>query len=196
MPAAALQCGLPDQMTCSDFQDRFSDYFDRTCEPGLMAEMAGHLEGCPECRRYRNVVEQGVRILKAVPPPSVAEDFLPRLRHRIYHLEDGRALDREIGSATTTATALAIAVLIAAAAWSPLLLQAPEVALEPIVVTEPELRSVGIRTPPYGLLAGDATPRRVMQGGLWDDPLLFARYSPLSAGRRRSTTALRQADLE
>jgi hypothetical protein len=129
----------------------------------------------------------------------VSRDFFPRLQHRIYHLEDGPALTRRetAGSATTTTTALAIAMLIAAAAWSPALVRAPEVALEPIVVTEPEPRVVGVRAPGYReQLALEAAAASVMHRGLWDDPMLLTRYSPLTADRARSRSVLRQADLE
>jgi hypothetical protein len=188
-------------MTCTEFQNRFSDYYDGTGEPAFMAKASSHLDGCPECRRYRDVVEQGIQILKAVPAPSVSDDFLPRLQHRIYHLEDGQALSRgeTAGSATSTTTALLIAMLIAAAAWSPALMRAPEVQLEPVVVTRPEPRVVGIRTPGYrDLLALETEPTEasLIHQGLWDDPMLLTRYSPLSGGRARAHSVLRHADLE
>ena len=34
-----------------------------------------------------------------------------------------------------------------------------------------------------------------MQRGLWDDPLLFTRYSPLTAARFRQTAVVWRADL-
>jgi hypothetical protein len=189
-------------MNCSEFQNRFSDYYDGTGEPAFVSEASKHLDGCPECRRYRDVIEQGLQILRAVPAPAVTDDFLPRLQHRIYHLADGQALARRetsAGSATTTTTALVIAMLIAAAAWSPALMRPPEVVMQPIVVTQPEPRVVGVRTPDYrDLLAleTEADPASLIHQGLWDDPLLLTRYSPLTAGRARSRSALRQADLE
>jgi hypothetical protein len=184
-------------MTCSEFQAHFSEYYDAAGDAQFMAAASSHLDGCSECRRYRNVVEQGIQILRAVPAPAVSGDFLPRLQHRIYHLEDGPALARgeTAGSATTTTTALAIAMLIALAAWSPALVRAPEVAIEPIGVTQPEPRVVGIRTPEYrDQLALEAAEASLIHQGLWDDPMLLTRYSPLTAARGRS--ALRQADLE
>jgi len=186
-------------MTCAEFQNRFSDYYDAAGDAVFMAEASGHLDGCADCRRYRDVVEQGIQILKAVPSPSVSDDFLPRLQHRIYHIEDGSALTRRetAGSATTTTTALAIAMLIAVAAWSPALVREPEVAIAPIVVTHPEPRVVGIRTPDYRerlALQPEAVP--VLDEKLWDDPMLLTRYSPLANGRSRNRSALRQADLE
>ena len=183
-------------MTCKEFRERFSDYFDGIGEPRFVAEASAHTDACGECARYRDVVERGVGALRDTPGPSVADDFFPRLRHRIYHLEDGPALSgRETaGSASTTATAIAIVIFVAAAAWSPALIRAPEVTIDPIVVNQPEPRVVGIRSPSYWTgLAGE--PANVVHRGLWDDPLLLTRYSPLTAdpGVR---SALRQAELE
>jgi len=186
-------------MTCSEFQNHFSDYHDSLGDPAFMAAASAHLDGCPECRRYRGVVEQGVEVLRSLPYPSVGDDFLLRLKHRIYHLEDGPALRRRemAGSATTTTTAFAIAALIAVAAWSPVLTLAPEVVLDPIVVTRPEPRVIGIRpASPRALLVQLAREEAMVHRGLWDDPLLLTRYSPLTAGRTRSASAMRQADLE
>jgi hypothetical protein len=186
-------------MNCTEFQAHFSDYYDATGDARFMAAASTHLDGCAECRRYRDVVEQGIQVLRAAPAQSVSGDFLPRLQHRIYHLEDGPRLTRgeTAGSATTTTTALAIAMLIAVAAWSPALVRAPEVAIEPIVVTQPEPRVVGIRTPDYRdqLALASAEASRIHQG-LWDDPMLLTRYSPLTSARGRAGSALRQADLE
>ena len=188
-------------MTCPEFQARFSDYYDGTGEPAFMTEASSHLDGCAECRRYRDVVEQGIQILKAVPTPSVSDDFLPRLQHRIYHLEDGPALGQSetAGSATTATTALAIAMLIALAAWSPALVQSPEVDLPPIVVNRPAARVLGVRPPV--LWAGNAEVTfapsiPAVHQGLWDDPRLFTRYSPLTATEVRRHPVMRRADLD
>ena len=173
-------------MTCSDFQDRFSDYFDGTAEPSFLGEADAHLTECMDCRRYRDVVTQGSAILRSMPPVVVADDFFPRLQHRIYHLEDGPALGQAdmAGSGATLATAVAVAVLIVLAAWSPALVRSPQVALAPIVVSEPEPRALGVR--PLLLWTGSAQATQSnsvspVDRGLWDDPQLFVRYSPLAA---------------
>ena len=184
-------------MTCSEFQHRFSDYYDGTAEPSFLEEADAHLGMCPGCRRYHEVLHRGFEILRAAPPLAVPADFLPRLQHRIYHLEDGPALSGRgtVGSATTVTTALAIAMLIALAAWSPVLVQAPEVDLAPIVVDRPEPRALGVRPALRWELRQQPEPMPVMQRGLWDDPLLFTRYSPLTAARFRQTAVVRRADL-
>ena len=184
-------------MTCSEFQHRFSDYYDGTAEPSFLEEADAHLGMCPGCRRYHEVLVRGSEILRAAPPLAVPADFLPQLQHRIYHLEDGPALSGRgtVGSATTVTTALAIAMLIALAAWSPVLVRAPEVELATIVVDRPEPRALGVRPALRWELRQQPEPMPVMRRGLWDDPLLFTRYSPLTAARFRETAVVRRADL-
>ena len=193
-------------MDCSDFRDRFSDYFDGTAEPSFLGEADAHVASCESCRRYQDVMSRGAELLKGMPAVTVSEDFFPRLQHRIYHIEDEQALvhSAAAGSGTTVATALAIAVVLAVAAWAPALIHAPRVALPPVVVSHPEPRLVGIRPPQ--LWSGDIVPSSLVttiemtpagwvstveltsesfvatvDHGLWDDPRVFVRYSPLTA---------------
>ena len=169
-------------MTCYDFRDRFSDFFDGTADSSFLGEANAHLAECMDCRRYRDVVTQGSAILRSMPPVVVADDFFPRLQHRIYHLEDGPAMGQAdtVGSGTT----VAVAVLIVLAAWSPALVRPPQIALAPIVVSQPEPRALGVR--PLLLWTGSAQATQsssvsAVDRGLWDDPQLFVRYSPLAA---------------
>lgn len=193
-------------MNCSDFRDRFSDYFDGAAEPSLVGEADAHLAACEGCRRYQDVMARGAELLKAMPVVAVSEDFFPRLQHRIYHVEDEQALvhSAAAGSGTTVATALAIALVLAVAAWSPALVRAPRVALPPVIVSHPEPRLVGVRPPQ--LWSGELAPASLVttiemtptgwvstveltsesfvatiDHGLWDDPRVFVRYSPLTA---------------
>lgn len=178
-------------MTCSEFQNGFSDYFDGTGEPPFLAAAAAHLGACPDCRRYHDVVSAGRRLLRAAAPVAVSEDFLPRLQHRLYHLEDGPAIGRsEAGSAAAVSTAIAIAALIALAAWSPALLRTPPVELPPIVVSRPIASArvyaavPGVRAPQLWTSASagfTVTFDPAVDRRLWDDPALFTRYSPLMA---------------
>jgi hypothetical protein len=173
-------------MTCYDFQNRFSDFFDRTAEPSFLGEADAHLAECMGCRRYCDVVTHGSEILRSMPPVVVADDFFSRLQHRIYHLEDVPALGKSgmAGSETTVATVVAVAVMIVLAAWSPALVRPPQIALAPMVASHPEPRAVGVRP----LLLWTGSVRATQQSsvsavdrGLWDDPQLFVRYSPLAA---------------
>ena len=203
-------------MDCSDFRDRFSDYLDGTAEPSFLGEGDAHLAACASCSRYQDVVTRGSELLRGMPDVAVSEDFLPRLQHRIYHLEDAPALAHaSAGSGTTVATAIGIALVLAVVAWSPALVREPRVALPPVVVSHPEPRLVGVR-PPQLWSHGDLIPAgfvtEVALGptgfistveltsstfvssvdqGLWDDPRVFVRYSPLAATSARQTRSAR-----
>lgn len=182
-------------MTCSDFLQSFSDYYDGTGSESLRRDAEEHLDDCPDCRRYLGTFDRGRKLLRSFPRVEVSDDFRPRLQHRIYHLEDGEALKRGmLGSAsgTTAATALGMAVLLVFAAWSPTLFGEPEVELSPIVVSAPRTSPVGLRLRPLDLLPGTEVPLNGRD--IWQHPnaLLF-QHSPLS-GRTRSS--LRRTDLE
>lgn len=178
-------------MDCPQILERFSDYYDRTGEDAFLAAVEAHLDGCEECRRYVEVVRRGSDLLNSFPRLEVSDDFEPRLRHRIYHIEDGDALSHgSAGSGTTTVTALIMAILVSAAAWSPALRAgAPEVELSPIVVSRPEARPLGLRASQGLLLAAPSTavPRQ-----LWDGShALLYRYSPLSGSHGRDDVVRR-----
>lgn len=172
-------------MSCSDFIDRFSDYFDGVGDGAFVQEAETHLASCASCRRYREVVERGAELFRAVPGVAVRADFYPRLKHRIYHMEDARALSRgSAGSATTAATILGMAVLLSVVAWSPLMRSdRTQVELSPIVVSFPSSsRSPGLRPPPVDLSSGSFAygPFGRRSRALWDRPhALLWEYSPL-----------------
>jgi anti-sigma factor RsiW len=141
-------------MSCSEFIDRFSDYFDGVGDTAFVQEAEAHLATCCSCRRYAEVVRKGGELFRAAPTVSVRGDFYPRLRHRIYHLEDARSLSRgSVGSATSAATILGMAVLLSLVAWSPVMRSGrPQVELSPIVVSSPSpVRPFGVRPPPVTL---------------------------------------------
>jgi hypothetical protein len=184
-------------MTCTELRDRFSDYYDGTGEPSFLGDADAHVAGCADCRRYHAVVVEGSAILRGAPKLSVAEDFFPRLQHRIYHIEDGSALVRaERASGSTVSTAVAIAALIAVAAWSPALVQEPEVELPEIVVSRPQPRAVGVRAPQLWVAQSEPSFVSAAERGLWDDPALFTRYSPLMAQTVERVSVGRHADFE
>ena len=179
-------------MTCSHFIERFSDYVDGEGSTDFVERAEAHLDTCAECRRYVDVFERGRELLRSFPEVEVSDDFHPRLRHRIYHIEDGPSLaPGPNGSATSAVTALGMAVLLVLAAWSPVMLtDEPEVEMAPVVVTRPASRSLGIRPARPDLLDRAAT--FADDEDLWRraNALLF-RYSPLAerAGQPRFTRA-------
>lgn len=177
-------------MTCSDFLESFSEYRDGVASADLTARVETHLSTCESCRRYARVYEQGAELLRSLPEAEVADDFHPRLQHRIYHVADGDLL--ELGgptaSATTTATAVAMTFLLVVAAWSPtLLVREPVVDLTPIVVSDPPPSSFGLQPIPGSLFLGSGELDRDMPERWAPSRDLLYRYSPLAerAGRAR-----------
>lgn len=129
-------------MECSEFLQRFSEYHDGSLDEESANRFDGHLQGCPSCRRYQEVVAKGGELFRSLDPVEVPEDFRPRLQHRIYHVEDDDVLHGAGGSSgVPAATALGMAVLLALVAWSPSLrAPEPEVELAPITAAQPTER--------------------------------------------------------
>jgi anti-sigma factor RsiW len=124
-------------MTCSDFIEGFTDYIDGEADPSVRRAARTHLDGCVSCRRYERVYLEGRSLLLGAEQVEVGEDFHPRLQHRLYHVDDERALARSRSGSTSAALLLGAAALLMAAAWSPALFDEPEVELSPIVVDRP-----------------------------------------------------------
>lgn len=162
-------------MNCTQFVDRSSEYFDGSATDAEKARMEAHLVACASCRRYTEVYQRGASLLRALPEPELGEDFEPRLRHRLFHVDDRRALLDQSGSATPALTVLGLAVLLTFVAWSPLLREEPPVVeIAPIVVDhvhrpEPAPRALNASAVSFSLLGR----------GLWDDQRLY-EYSRLS----------------
>lgn len=180
-------------MTCERFLEGFSEYRDGVATPAFREAAEAHLRSCPDCRHYTRVVERGLEVLRRQGPVEVPDDFRPRLRHRLYHVDDEAALHRHVTSASTGLSVLGIAVLLTALAWSPLLRpRAPVVELAPIVVSRPP---APLRLQPAFMRAGDPGPvSRASQADLWTDAhTLLYQYSALSQSSRQR--ALRRTGL-
>lgn len=182
-------------MNCSDFLSRFTDYLDGSAPPDDVDMMEEHLEGCPTCGRYRAVLEGGASLLRSLPVPELCEDFEPRLRHRIYDVDDERVLSVH-QSGTPALTVLGIAVLLSALAWMPVLLGGSrDVILDPIVVSgaphdDTGLLPVLLLTPPGSF--STKTPSD-LDDGLWENTLLYD-YSALSQRYNQRARLRRVAD--
>jgi hypothetical protein len=109
---------------CDEIVARHSDYLDCLLVPHVAAQVQWHLSQCASCARYDRIVRRGLALVREVPEIAPAEDFAERLQHRIYHLQDGRALAGE-RSANAAAT-FAVASVIALLAWSPMLFSGSE----------------------------------------------------------------------
>lgn len=127
-------------MECKDFLEGYSSYRDDLLDEPEKEAFRAHLECCESCARYDRVVRKGTRVLRELPPVDPPSDFLARLRHRIYHLEDGIPLSSSFPGGSAALVAAAAAGLLALA-WLPIATHAPvEVELHPVAVDAPEVR--------------------------------------------------------
>jgi len=165
-------------MECNGFLERFSEFHDGEATDAGAFEQ--HMAECAGCRRYADTVKRSLVLLRAVPGVVVGEDFHPRLQHRIYHIQEDLARRRGGVSFTRLGVAFAATILVALAVWGPeLVRETPQVALPPIVVSEP---------PSQRVAAPSATVRyrsiRLLDPGLDGDDLWTTRalyeYSALS----------------
>ena len=125
-------------MECKEFLEGYSAYLDGVVSREEEEAFRRHLERCDACARYDRVIQRGVEIFRNLPRPVPAPDFLPRLRDRHYHVEDGIPYDtaRHGGSAALVAVA---AVGLLALAWLPFASRMP---------VEVELPAVAVEAPP------------------------------------------------
>ena len=129
-------------MNCSDYVIALTDHLDGSAQEEDVPGLEAHLESCQACSRYRAVVEKGAELLRTLPEPELTDDFGPRLRHRLYHVDEEATLQGAV-SATPAMTVVGMAFLLTAMAWSPTLWQrAPEIVLEPIVVDRPPVHNL------------------------------------------------------
>lgn len=180
-------------MNCSEYVAHCSDHLDGLLSQADRAAFDEHRRHCLTCRRYAAVLEQGATLLHALPEPELPEDFVPRLQHRIYSVDEEQALGRG-ASATPGMAIVGMALLLTAVAWAPALWNsAPVVVMEPIVVDE-EPRVAG---PLPAMPAELPSPEPLTEmGGLFDDgQALMYEYSPLSQ-RYRQRAAVRRAGLQ
>lgn len=145
--------GVKGTMECKEFLEGYSSYLDGLAGEDERRAFREHLDGCESCARYDRVVQRGLRAFRNLPRLDPSDDFLPRLRHRIYHLQDDIPLSsaRHGGSAALLAVA---AVGLLALAWLPFAsqvpveIQLPEVAVErPVEVEEGSVPSLFDRGP-------------------------------------------------
>ncbi|MDX1396119.1 MAG: hypothetical protein R3195_17190 [Gemmatimonadota bacterium] len=154
-------------MRCDDFIANYSDYRDGILAEELRAEHERHLAECARCRRYDHVVERGVSLCGDLPAASPSHDFLPRLQHRIYHLEDAARLTprRAVGGAALVAVA---GVGFLAVTWLPFATRmSVEVQLPPVAVEVPEPEYAETRSNPFR----DGPP-------FFDDRAFLVPFSP------------------
>ena len=182
-------------MTCSKYFKNFSDLIDGNTAKEDVRAFEEHLDECSACSRHRRVIEQGSALLRALPRPKLSENFVPKLRHRLYHVDDQHSL-RSPASVAMPAALLATAVVLMIVSWLPILRDAtPEIALETVVVEQPPLRvtrqpivmsssSSGFVVYPFADFSEETLSD--FRQELWNEAhVLLFEYSPLSQRSRQ-----------
>lgn len=107
-------------MTCAEFLDRFSEYYDGLVSPEAAARFDDHRQACTSCRRYAQVLETSLGLLQELPEVDPAEDMTARVHYRIQ-VEDENELVGfgPLGSATATRTIAFVTLVLAFTAWAP-----------------------------------------------------------------------------
>lgn len=123
---------------CSQFREGYSDYRDGELAEGVRARFEAHRAECAACARYDRLIADGVEHYRRCPAPTLSEDFLPRLQHRLYHLEEEMRAPARNGSGTQALVTLALAASLAAIAWMPALRSVPPtLELPPVAARAP-----------------------------------------------------------
>jgi anti-sigma factor RsiW len=126
-------------MLCVEFLEDYSDYCDGHMCAERRAEFEEHLAACPGCARYDRVLQRGVELLRALPGEGADEEFMPRLVHRLYNVDEGLhpTTHRFAGGAALVGVA---AVGLLALFWLPFAASVPlELELEPLSARAPAL---------------------------------------------------------
>lgn len=168
-------------MKCSNFLERYSEFFDAPSGAPEAEAFHAHMSECEKCARYHGVVSRGIGLLKTFPPQEVPESFGARLSHRILHVRDERVLGGRGGLAGPAGiTAFGMTILVAAVAWLPLIdASLPEVEIDPIIVSGPP--SMEVTPASFDPFQPRANPTFQVSQELWDDPNgLLYRFSPIS----------------
>jgi anti-sigma factor RsiW len=133
-------------MDCDTFLEGHSDFRDGLLPLPERVAFEAHRRDCDHCARYDRVLEKGVQVLRARPELEVSDDFMDRLQHRLYHVDDELAnARRRRGPVSRGAVAaLAAAASVAAVALFPRLYSdaAPAMTVLPsVAVTAPAVEA-------------------------------------------------------
>ncbi|MEE9208176.1 MAG: zf-HC2 domain-containing protein [Gemmatimonadota bacterium] len=106
-------------MNCQAFLDAYTEYRDGLLDDLRLADVERHLATCESCRRYDSVYCRGIELLRTLPTAESAEDFMPRLRHRLYNVDDGiyQASRRQLGGSAALIGVASVGLL--ALLWLP-----------------------------------------------------------------------------
>jgi len=140
-------------MRCEEFLKGYSSYLDKVLSDEQVDAYAEHVRVCRICRRYDRVVKRGQQLCQILPEVESSPDFVPRLKHRLYHIDDAsRLASRHLGSAALVAVA---SVGFLALAWLPFATR---------MTVEVELPAIAVATPAPPPAAAENVPALFRSG--------------------------------
>ena len=83
-------------MKCSQYQEKFWDYYDGTLTAEEAAELEKHLESCPECAAEAKMVKQMLESLHTLPEAALPEGYHEELMGKIAKENLAKVLDASI----------------------------------------------------------------------------------------------------
>lgn len=124
-------------MDTESFLERYSDYRDGLMSPEEMTEFEKEISSCCAHARYHEVIEEGVDVLTHLPTAESSDDFMPRLRHRLYNVDEGVATTGHWRGGSAALLGVA-GVGILALFWLPFAATVPmELELPPVAAQTP-----------------------------------------------------------
>ena len=124
-------------MDIKAFLDRYSDYRDGGMTPEEVVEFEKEIAGCSSFSRYHAVMDEGISLLTSLPEAESADDFMPRLRHRLYNVDQGIAITSRWRGGSAALLGMA-GVGILALFWLPFAATVPlELELPPVAAQAP-----------------------------------------------------------
>lgn len=179
-------------LTCQQFLAAHSDLRDGYVELPLRAALEQHLRDCARCARYDRVLREGIAVIREAPELEASEDFLPRMQHRLYHVDEELRGPRRDGSGIAPALAVAVAAVVAALGAMPVARGRPEPPRLPAVAAQAPLPRSPARAEAF---QPEAFPVSAGFGQEWsatgrDPSTLLFRYSPLGRGAAQPVSFL------
>jgi hypothetical protein len=181
-------------MDCRDFLSRYSEYDDSLVSPAEADRFRSHMAICESCTRYDRVLRKGRMLARQLPDVEPSDDFVPRLRMRLWQESHG-GTRLTTAPGRVTAALPAVTVLLAALALlgqgAPRALAAVPDGVRLALVTDREGAPVQASAPAPGLTGGAGRivtlpPTGPLEAREWGvervDREGPASYSPLVTG--------------
>jgi anti-sigma factor RsiW len=156
-------------MRCTGFIEGYTDFRDGLLSASREVEFRAHIRACPACERYHHVLQDGLELLADLPEPETSDDFMPRLQHRLYNVDEGvlhTTSNRFLGSAALVAVA---SVGLLALAWLPFAASVP---------IEIELPAVAVERPAEQLVTREQPVPSLLRPGPFVQPASTGELSP------------------